>query len=132
MAKAARGLVRLDLRFDVVLTSPAVRTAQTAEIVAAAFKRRPEVLVVESLGPEGTESEVLSDLEAHVTRSRVALVGHEPSLGELAAHLAGSRHPFSFKKGAVCRIDVVSIPPRHPGTLRWFLTPAMLRAVGKK
>ena len=33
------------------------------------------------------------------------------------------RHALEFKKGAVCRIDVDTLPPRGAGTLRWFLTP---------
>lgn len=131
MKKAARGLGRLDLRFDVILTSPLVRTRQTADIVADAFDRRPPIVVVESLAPEGTDTEVLADLEAHARRSRIAIVGHEPNLGHLAGRLAGSRHPFTFKKGAVCRIDVGALPPTHPGTLCWFLTPAILRAIGE-
>lgn len=130
MKKTARGLARLDLRFDVVLTSPLVRARQTADIVVSAFERRPPVVVVASLAPEGTDAEVLADLEMHARRSRIAIVGHEPNIGHLAARLAGSRHPFTFKKGAVCRIDVGTLPPTRPGTLCWFLTPAILRAIG--
>ena len=49
MRKAARGLARLGVTFDVILTSPLVRTRQTAEIVAAAFDLRPPIVAVESL-----------------------------------------------------------------------------------
>ena len=38
-------------------------------------------------------------------KSRIALVGHEPELGELAAKLIAARQPIEFKKGAICRID---------------------------
>ena len=72
---------------------------------------------------------MLADLEKQSRRSRIALVGHEPGIGELAARLAGSRHPLEFKKGAVCRIDVDALPPAGPGTLRWFLTPRIMRSV---
>ena len=34
MKKTARGLARLDIRLDVILTSPLVRTRQTADIVS--------------------------------------------------------------------------------------------------
>ena len=72
---------------------------------------------------------VLAELEKQARRSRIALVGHEPGIGELAAQLAGSRHPLEFKKGAVCRIDVDALSPPGPGTLRWFLTPRIMRAL---
>ena len=129
--KGARGLVRLGLEFDVVLTSPLVRTRQTAEVFAAAFNTRPPIAVIDSLAPEGSVQAVMNDLEKHARRARIAIVGHEPGIGELAARLLGSRRPLEFKKGAVCRIDIESIPPAGPGTLRWFLTPRILRELRK-
>jgi phosphohistidine phosphatase len=131
LRKSVRGLARLGVTFDVVLTSPLVRTRQTAEIVAASFDARPPVVAVESLAPEGSYQKVIADLEKQARRTRIALVGHEPGIGELAARLSGSRHRFEFKKGAVCRIDLETLPPAGPGTLRWFLTPKILRSMSK-
>jgi phosphohistidine phosphatase len=129
LRKIGRGLVRLDVSFDVILTSPLVRTRQTAEILAGAFSSRPPIVTSESLAPDGSYAALLADLEKQTRRTRIALVGHEPGVGEIAARLAGSRHRFSFKKGAVCRIDVDALPPAGPGTLRWFATPRMLRSL---
>jgi phosphohistidine phosphatase len=123
MKKAAKGLAQLGVRLDVIVSSPLVRTRQTADIVAAALDPRPSVALAESLAPEGEYGDVLEDLRKYSRKSRVALVGHEPNIGELAARLAGSRHPFEFKKGAVCRVDVDALPPTRPGALRWFLPP---------
>jgi phosphohistidine phosphatase len=123
--------VRLGVSIDVVLTSPLVRTRQTAEIVAAAFIPRPAVVNVEALAPEGAFAAFTAELEKHTRRSHIAIVGHEPGIGELAARLVGLRHPIEFKKGAVCRIDVDDLPPAGPGGLRWMLTPKILRALKK-
>ena len=128
MRKAARGLARLGVSFDVILTSPLTRTRQTAEIMAAALDPHPPVVAADSLAPGGTYQALIEDLQKQARRPKVALVGHEPGIGELAARLAGSRQSFVFKKGAVCRIDVDALPPTAPGTLRWFATPKMLRA----
>ena len=132
LRKAARGLERLGVWIDVILTSPLVRTRQTAEIVASAFDPRPSIITVDSLAPEGTYTSFVADLEKHARKSRIALVGHEPGIGELAARLIGSRHSFEFKKGAVCRIDVEEIPPSGPGDLRWMMTPKILASIKKK
>ena len=129
MRKAARGLEQLGVTVGVILSSPLIRARQTAEIVAGALDIKPDVVVVDSLAPEGSDADVMADLVKQSSRRSIGLVGHEPNLGELAGRLAGSRHAFAFKKGAVCRIDVESIPPGGPGTLRWFLTPAILRAI---
>ena len=129
LRKGARGLAALGVSLDVVLTSPLVRTKQTADIVAGAFDPRPSIVTVDALAPGGSPQAVIADLEKQSRRKCIALVGHEPGIGELAARLAGSRHPFEFKKGAVCRIDVETLPAAGPGTLRWFLTPKILRMI---
>ena len=130
--KSARGLARLDVWIDVVLTSPLVRARQTAEIVASAFDPRPSIITIESLAPGGSYASLVADMEKHGRKTRIALVGHEPGIGELGARLIGSRHSFEFKKGAVCRIDVDEIPPVGPGDLRWFLTPKVMASIKKK
>ena len=131
MRKAARGLARLGVTFDVMLTSPLVRTRQTAEIVAGGFDPRPPIVTVDSLAPGGT-------YRRRARRSREARAPHahragrpRAELGELAARLVGSRHPIEFKKGAVCRIDVEDAAAGRPGDLRWLLTTKILRRAEK-
>ncbi len=131
MRRAARGLTRLGITLDVVLTSPFVRTRQTAELVAAEFTERPPVVAVDSLTPNGSFQGLLNDLEKQAKRARIALIGHEPDLGEIAARLGGMRQALEFKKGAICRIDVKTIPPAGAGSLRWFMTAKMLGAIKK-
>jgi phosphohistidine phosphatase len=129
LRKSARALARMGVPIDVVLTSPLVRTRQTAEIVAAAFGPRPPVVNVEALAPGGTPTALAAELEKHARRPHIVIVGHEPGIGELAAWLVGMRHALEFKKGGVCRIDVDALPPRGAGNLRWFLTPKILRSL---
>ena len=131
LRKSARGLSRLDVSFDVIVTSPLVRARQTAEAIAGGLDPHPHIVTAESLAPGGSIAAVLADLEKHVKRERVALVGHEPGIGELAARLIGSRHAIPFKKGAVCRIDVEGMPPEGPGDLRWLVTPRILTSLRK-
>ena len=44
LRKEAKALVALDITLDVILTSPLVRTRQTAELVAAAFRNPPPIV----------------------------------------------------------------------------------------
>ena len=131
LRKATRALERLGVAFDVIMTSPFVRTRQTAEIIAGGLDPHPHIVTADSLIPGGSVAGVLSDLDKQAKRERIALVGHEPGIGELAARLVGTRHPIPFRKGAVCRIDVQGLPPAGPGDLRWFLTPKIMRAIKK-
>ena len=59
---------------------------------------------------------MIPELSKHLRKGRIALVGHEPNIGELAARLIGARLPMEFKKGAICRIDFEVLPPK--GMLR--------------
>lgn len=131
MRRAARGLVRLGVTVDVVLTSPYVRARQTAELIASAFASRPPIVASDSLTPNGSFPALLEELDKQSKRGQVAIVGHQPDLGEIAARLGGLRQALDFKKGAICRIDVKTIPPAGAGIIRWFMTAAMLAAIRK-
>ena len=131
LRKEAKALVALDITFDVILTSPLVRTRQTAELVAAAFRNAPPIVNMSSLAPGSTHNAIVEELSKHHRRHRIAMVGHEPGIGELAGRLLGVRRPLEFKKGAICRIDVAALPPTGPGQLKWFLTPRILRKIAK-
>jgi len=125
--EAAEGLNALGVKLDQILTSPLVRARQTADILAEMVAGRPPVTEIRALAPGNNAAAVITALGEYGRRSAIALVGHEPGVGELAARLVGARQPFPFKKGAVCRIDVTALPLAGPGELRWFLTPKMLR-----
>ena len=131
LRREGKALVALDVSFDVILTSPLVRTRQTAETIASVFRTAPPIINVQALAPGGTHNAIVDELSRQHRRHHIAIVGHEPGIGELAARLMGLRRALDFKKGAICRIDVAALPPAGPGQLRWFLTPRILRKVGK-
>lgn len=131
--RAVTGLRALGVGIDLVLSSPYTRARETAELLAAGLRPKPRVVLVEALAPGHRPAHVAAAVEQHVGAgrgtSRVALVGHEPDLGELAARLLGAKGRVEFKKGAVCRIDVDRAMPAGPGTLRWLLPPRALRGL---
>jgi phosphohistidine phosphatase len=126
MERAARGLSRRDVRFDLILTSPLVRALETARILARHSSGLPRILEVAWLEPGASAPAVARRLRPY-TRSRdIALVGHEPDLGHLAAWLVGATKPIPFRKGAVACFGTSTWPPRPPVTLQWFLPARML------
>lgn len=127
LRQEARALNELDICFGVMISSPLLRTRQTAEIIAGTLKEKPQIVTSDSLAPAGTPAGVMQEIARHARKGRIALVGHEPNLGELAARLIGARSPIQFKKGAICRIDFEVLPPKSLGQLQWFVTPRMLR-----
>ncbi|MGE4053818.1 MAG: phosphohistidine phosphatase SixA [Vicinamibacterales bacterium] len=127
LKQIGQGLVRLGIVIDVLLTSPLVRAKQTADALASVLDPSPAVTVIDSLSPGAAHAALVHDLAKHARRSSIALVGHEPGIGQTAARLAGLRKALEFKKGAVCRIDLEEFPPGTPGHLRWFAPPKLLR-----
>ena len=119
----------LDVDFDLIISSPLVRARQTADTIATVMPSQPEVTLSDALAPAGTPAALFQELARHMRKGRIALVGHEPNLGELAARLIAARTPLMFKKGGICRIDFDVFPPKGTGQLRWFVTPKMLRKI---
>jgi phosphohistidine phosphatase len=91
-ARQLQQLVELDLRCDLVLSSPLVRARQTAEL-AVAEGLAPELELAAALAPLEDPLPLLERwLGAVCPRPgwrRLALVGHEPDLSTLAALLIG-------------------------------------------
>ena len=127
LRKESKALEALDVSLDQILSSPLVRARQTADVIAEGLKAKPPVAVTDSLTPAGSPAAVIQELGKHMRKARIALVGHEPNMGELAARLLGAKGAIEFKKGAICRIDFEIFPPKGLGTLRWLVTPKMLR-----
>jgi len=108
-------------RLDRVLTSPLVRAVQTAEIVARELECE-DVRALLALAPGAPISRVDAALEDAADAERVALVGHEPSMSAIAAHLLGlSSFPRSFKKAGVCAVTLDE--PGAKGVFEWFIVP---------
>jgi phosphohistidine phosphatase len=125
--EAVEGLAWLDVSIDEIFTSPLVRAKQTATLVANGLGNKTSVQTLDALAPGHSPRQVMNELSRAAKRNRIALVGHEPGLGELAAHLIGSPRALPFKKGGACHIAIQGLMSRRPGELVWFLPPKVLR-----
>ena len=134
VAQAAAGLSRLDVQPTHVLSSPLIRTIETAKIAHRSLRVRTAVRIVDELMPDASPNRLLSILHDLPPESCVLCVGHEPHLGTVASVLLSGRASVSFplKKAGACLIEL-SIPAKPGrGVLRWWLTPDQLRTIGKR
>jgi len=129
MCEIAARLVRAGLELDWIVSSPLVRAAETAEIVAEVIGTKPPMDFCDALRPGGAPEALIAFLAKRANRRRVLVVGHEPDLGELAARLigAGRNANMPFKKGGCCLITFGAFPPKSPGRLAWWLPPRIMR-----
>jgi phosphohistidine phosphatase len=135
--RAAGGILRYAPEVEAVLSSPFVRTWQTAEILEQAGWPAP--VPCEELEPECPPHRVLDILARYEGSASVAIVGHRPGLHEVVSYLltgdmigedCGAR--VQVKKGGVVRLSFDGPLESGAGSLEWLLTPKALRAAGRK
>lgn len=133
MARIARGLANLGVRFSEIYTSPLVRAEQTAEIVQEKTKcealHRTDLLV-----PEADPEAILSLLNKHEEEAALALVGHEPHVSALLNYLLTGAGGYwtGFKKGGVALLECDKPVTAGRCALRWFMEPNHLAALAEK
>lgn len=128
MAQVARGLRKLAVTPNLLLSSPFRRAAQTAELLATELGH--SVRIAEPLAPGCNLDGLARVLAPYQTVKRIMLVGHEPDLSEIIAELTGG-NKVEMRKGAVCRVDC-GVVVAGVGTLIWLLPPKVLRQIGAK
>jgi phosphohistidine phosphatase len=126
MEAEARGLVRLGVRLEVLLSSPLVRARQTAEIVAREL--RMEVQLADALA-SGSDTRQLLDLLGQYEAESVMVVGHEPDFSRMIGDLTGGSQVV-LKKGGLGRVDL-DVLERGGGALAWLLPPKVLVEIGQ-
>ena len=83
-----------------ILVSPALRTRQTADALGRKYR------TVDALAPGQSHTQALAASRWPDSREPVLLIGHQPTLGQLAAYLMGGAAtldgpPWAVRKGAV-------------------------------
>ncbi len=134
MREIARGLRKLGIELDMILTSPLVRAVETAEIVATALGvNKKDVEQTAALAPGGSQDELIAEIKNKTSAEAIALVGHQPDLGDLVSRIAqcGSSFSMQLKKGSICCINVTEMVPSLYGQVNWLMTPRQMRLVAK-
>jgi phosphohistidine phosphatase len=127
---AALGLSVLGIKPDVMITSPYVRAAQTAEIFAETLGFPPaKIRVHDALKPAGNPAEIVKEVIG-LRAKEVMCFGHAPQLDLTISHLLGARGAVTeLKKAGVASFDHTAAHGRW--LLRWILTPKMLRQLAE-
>lgn len=128
-ARITGALIKRGIRPDAIISSPWKRAWQTAEIMMHGYRDNGHEVPLrpaESLADSPDLDRIASEVALGAT-SGIALVGHEPWMGELASILL-TGNPDSFQvdypKGGVLAIETEELAPGR-GALRFFLRPKM-------
>src|SRR5574341_2457841 len=126
MVSQAKGIDEMDLKLDLIVTSPLARAFQTADIVADELDMSDKLVQDDRLGPGFGIDDLMEVLHNYPDAKNILLVGHEPDFSQtVSALIGGSR--LLVKKGGLARVDVIAADPLQ-GELVWLLPPwAMIR-----
>lgn len=124
LRRVVKGLRRLDIDFDRILTSPWLRATQTAMLLRPLCEEPPLSTDLLCATPKAELLALIAELD-----ETTAVVGHEPWLGELVAWLAfgDTRHgeALALKKGGVTWLEGSAVPGGM--SVRAILPPSVLR-----
>jgi phosphohistidine phosphatase len=132
MRQVAAGLRRLEYIPEIILSSPLIRARQTADILLEKLGKGMEIKIMPSLAPSGIRGDLYQSMASYEKSLKsLMLVGHQPSLGEIAGEIIGGTPDccVEIKKGGACVIELARMgnPPR--GSLISLLTPSILRSI---
>lgn len=117
-------LASIGFRAEAIITSPKVRAAETAELVAEKID-----------GTVTTDDRLAESLDVDIIEAilgeagdpdEAMLVGHDPDFSELLSVLCAAAG-VSMRKGALARIEIDRPVRAGGGTLRWLLPPDVLK-----
>jgi phosphohistidine phosphatase len=136
MVNIARGLKALDVRFDLILSSPHVRATETARILVKVLKMdKTQMVLSENLEPMGFADQLIGEInEKYSNLDSIAVVGHEPNLSSLISLLVAGDPALSInmKKGGVCHLTADNLLHERRATLEWLMMPKHLIGLGER
>jgi phosphohistidine phosphatase len=113
---AADRIARAGLRCDALLVSPALRTRETATIVAAELDLPLRLTIEPDLYPGDPATLLRSLRRCLASYATVLIVGHNPGISELAQRFKQSPPPLELQTAGLC---LISFPAdAHWGELR--------------
>lgn len=115
-------LKKMSISPDLIATSPLIRAVQTAEILASSISSTCDLLVVPELAKGFSLQQLQDFLNSHASCSQVAIVGHEPALGNLTQELLGSADNCCLKKGATLCLELAPAHRPLTGNLQWLVS----------
>jgi len=118
---------RLNLRPDLVISSPLPRALQTANLLLEGVGLAREPVLDDRLRPGAEWADMARAMTADRDARRVMFVGHEPDLSMAAELLTGAR-VIRLRKGGLACVEFPGIPEPGAGELAWLLDPDLYTA----
>ena len=131
MNKIASALKKLNVKPDLIVSSPYVRARQTAEILAKVMKYKRNICFSDALIPMGDTDEMIGEINEKYDVDELVLVSHEPFISSLIGSLTTGNPDIaiSVKNGGICCLSADDLHMERRAVLEWLLTPKILSAL---
>ena len=113
---------RVNLRPDLVISSPLPRALQTANLLIEGVGLAREPIVDDRLRPGADWADMARAMASDRDARRVMFVGHEPDLSAAVQVLTGAR-AVRLRSGGVACVEFPGIPEPGAGELAWLVDP---------
>jgi len=124
--QVARGLRKLELTLERIITSPVARARRTAEITAEVLDLSDKLEDSDSLRP-GRDAVSIREWLRTRDEASLMIVGHNPSLSDLVGLLISGQPgavSIDLRKGGIAALTATSGPTM---SLEWLARPRLLR-----
>lgn len=125
--KAARGWKNFIDKFDLIITSPLIRSVQTSEIISASMKSAPKIIIDNNL-TSGSNTADLMEITNSFEEIDIACVGHQPDLSYHIINLCGDRaFKLLFPPAAIAKIEFNNKIKYGSGRLSFLIPPEVYK-----
>ena len=131
--RTASAMKEMGASFDLMISSPKARARESADIIAGTLSYPiNEIEITDTLTPNSSPEDFIDFLAGFKDKERVFVVGHLPSLHNIALWLLCESCSINikFEMGGILRIDAERLPT-HQGILRYYLLPEQLNLISK-
>ena len=132
--RTASAMKEMGASFDLMISSPKARARESADIIAGSLSYPiNEIEITDTLTPNSSPEDFIDFLAGFKDKERVFVVGHLPSLHNIALWLLCESCSINikFEMGGILRIDAERLPT-HQGILRYYLLPEQLNLITER
>lgn len=121
-------LARMDVKIDCAIVSPLTRAVDTADALLDALDASVDIQALDAFRPDGSPEEQWQAIREAGGRS-ILVVGHLPSIGQLASMLLGSANDrlVVFHKSTLAALNCEVEGDMPHASLEWIASPGMAK-----
>ena len=124
--KQAKQIARFlhGIQFEAILTSPYVRSEQTAQVLSDRLGTK--IQTSDELSPGFNLTKLPNVVKKHMKAERIVLIGHEPDFSDTVKKMIGGKVELELSKGGLAVVEIDAERSLNSGKLILLVQPEFL------